>query len=852
MSDQLQIGGGKVVLRTPSGTYFNESADKARETASRYGYTIVPADEARRENERRQYKGETGQAAAETVVRTLSFGQVTGITPGESEEVRRQRAEVFQEEHPFLAGAAGAGAELAIDVGVSGLAGALTGGAAAAPTLAALRGLRGARLVKAGGSYALKALAPGAAAGAAGEANQAFVEDRPMRPYEAMAFGAMFDWGARAVPVGASKLVGKLRKAKGDTADAIRKLAGQADTPDALNAAHARAMMVEAPDVYARADSVDFADLDSVAELAKHSKEIRRTSADGIARELRAQADTIGEVTSRRAKRAKLAVPDNMTPQVEAVVDSLAASEERLAAVRAAASGTEAERFVETFARRIDEHAGAALDATSGAERFHALDDMKRFAQETHVNIGRAIAGSPEGQLKYGELSQAVRDFSQVARETLEREDLWGAAAQYQKAINAELSAGAGARSYIEAKLGKNVGSDFFGRKQVAFDADSVKTLLGKDQDASVLREQFDAYVKSQARQVDVLERFGMLDSAGAERARKSLGQIDTSHVKARNAAKAADEWATRKEASALSAERGGGGVVRALAGYAASHVPIAGPALGKAVSLLGDTAAVAGRLVDAAAAAAVGRRTLGNQAAFSAAGRFAHHLADPPIVAFSDGYETPEEAFEAHSGLIRAALQDPASWADALARDSSWLVQVDPQLHAEVMQRQWRALQFLAQNLPAQVGVSMLSPTGFPPSRHAIAEFARLYLAVTRPETVLLELAAGVASPKQIDAVRQVHPDMYEDLLSAVLDQVQNSPEALPPNRKVALTTLFRLGGAAGFAYSPNAALMFSGERGASTQDAPSRVSERTLQKMSEARAPALQRTLSEGVTNG
>jgi hypothetical protein len=218
-----------------------------------------------------------------------------------------------------------------------------------------------------------------------------------------------------------------------------------------------------------------------------------------------------------------------------------------------------------------------------------------------------------------------------------------------------------------------------------------------------------------------------------------------------------------------------------------------------------------AGALLLDAADSAAGRKVV--SAAAKTAGRAATRREEEPDAdtwgPFSEGYDSPSAAYVARSEVLRKFTQNPGAWVDALAEDVGWLARVDPQLHAEVTARNTRAMRYLVQHMPPAIGVSMANPRGARPSRNAMRQWARLWNAVVHPETVLQDIRDGRVSVAQVRAIKEVHPDLYVALQSAVLDSVSQSTEPLSTNRKVQLSTLYGLPGAAGLLYTPRVALL-------------------------------------------
>lgn len=102
--------------------------------------------------------------------------------------------------------------------------------------------------------------------------------------------------------------------------------------------------------------------------------------------------------------------------------------------------------------------------------------------------------------------------------------------------------------------------------------------------------------------------------------------------------------------------------------------------------------------------------------------------------------------------------------------------------------------VQFLLSKLPA-AGPDPQSFTPLAdrrtPNRTDINEFARIYSAVMKPRTVLADIARGMVTTAQLDAVRTVYPQWYQDQVVGQLGDKLRKRDAkgerlLPPERRV------------------------------------------------------------------
>lgn len=126
---------------------------------------------------------------------------------------------------------------------------------------------------------------------------------------------------------------------------------------------------------------------------------------------------------------------------------------------------------------------------------------------------------------------------------------------------------------------------------------------------------------------------------------------------------------------------------------------------------------------------------------------------------AFLGDYDTPRQAYDAS---IKAVNSPPEKLADAIG---SGLDGVPNDVREQIALQSFQTQQFLKSKMPTGIGVSLRNPEGIPPSRYAIAKWSLYYTAALNPSTVYADLAAGKAQLEQIETLKALHPDDYNDL---------------------------------------------------------------------------------------
>lgn len=175
----------------------------------------------------------------------------------------------------------------------------------------------------------------------------------------------------------------------------------------------------------------------------------------------------------------------------------------------------------------------------------------------------------------------------------------------------------------------------------------------------------------------------------------------------------------------------------------------------------------------------------------------------------FAGDYPGPRESYEAKREMLTAISRDPGVLAQAISESFGDLPSADPRLASKLAGRIMTQFSYVTENMPASIATSLLYPRGVPPSESSLRDFAMLWSAVMDPETVLDDLEEGLATPAQIQALREVHPDIYGDLLQNVIDQVSTNFGEIDGNTKVWLDILFDADGLAGPSFSWRAADM-------------------------------------------
>lgn len=169
----------------------------------------------------------------------------------------------------------------------------------------------------------------------------------------------------------------------------------------------------------------------------------------------------------------------------------------------------------------------------------------------------------------------------------------------------------------------------------------------------------------------------------------------------------------------------------------------------------------------------------------------------------FQGDASSPQEAFYDAVDMLTQAQADPLAFVDGMTEGLGDIAAGGhSDLFERIVARVQVAVQYVLNNLPPSLSSSMARPDGAPPDTLALAEFAKIWSGAFRPGDVIYDISTGKATPTQIRALRQVHPDIYTELRVAVMRQI-GQVRNVPFETKRKLDLLFDLDGAAGASFS-------------------------------------------------
>jgi hypothetical protein len=436
---------------------------------------------------------------------------------------------------------------------------------------------------------------------------------------------------------------------------------------------------------------------------------------------------------------------------------------------------------------------------------FVTLDDLK-------YDIGK-IASKAHGYA--GETLQS-HAYNRVMRDALEDERIWGRAAQSQKTINPKYAEWIGferrASQAVEYGTGARVTGDSFDELYRA-DPAAYKTAfrhVGEAESYATLQ-----VLRDQARATKELAEAAQKAYPLTPEQQKLVQTMRQSTDDYERVVREAEDNIGLIRKTTKEEAKGGG-----LAADAAQLVPGAGATI--AMVLSQNPVTIARRQQAVAKAVARAESLFGGRlfswissaAKSGGGGLFGGKRATPKLPGGGSGGGTKMSSGTLPAALVgmraqrlveqrREELQrlenDPQHAATIYAKGLGELPDIAPKTAASVMATIQRGNAFLLSKLPpVPTNGNQLTPQfgTQPAARAAAEEYARYDRAVYEPATVLDDLARGTLTPQAVEALRVVHPEMYEDLRSVAQVACAELKNPLPYSHRVRLSVLLDIQG--------------------------------------------------------
>lgn len=219
---------------------------------------------------------------------------------------------------------------------------------------------------------------------------------------------------------------------------------------------------------------------------------------------------------------------------------------------------------------------------------------------------------------------------------------------------------------------------------------------------------------------------------------------------------------------------------------------------------VLGSFGRRAGRIAKPSAAMRAGRK------AIESAGKAASKMGEQAVrygrgssmQLFMGGHDDPVKAYHTRTEqVIRASQQ--GTIVDDISREIPLFSAQHPEEAGMTAMRAQQAADYLISKMPAISWVpNVFSKNQFPPISKAEAiRWGKIWSAVVDPRTVLVDAEKGHVSQDQVDALKMVYPEVYQELRSGVVRELLNAAgtERYTLAERRVLDSLFHIGDAAG-----------------------------------------------------
>ncbi len=459
-------------------------------------------------------------------------------------------------------------------------------------------------------------------------------------------------------------------------------------------------------------------------------------------------------------------------------------------------------------------------EMTDGAAIFNELDDLKRVVDSHKVALEQGSRKSAKDPLLYQQLIPRVEAFANEIRAGLEDAGTFGRAGEMQRAYN------------------KTYHDKWFPAKQVF--EDSVFRATGRDYKAFSTLDAWESKITSLLQSPNTGERRHVVDMLDAlkemaqQRAqygtasKAETGRIVELVDKIHRTFGLADETsaAVRRMQDVGTVATGVAGALGGVFG----GIPglLLGGGLAKGTSefttgrfrnafsnLRGATQDVVDRSVDdwiatsraRAGVAGVKPRKLRlrpeDEALLATAKRRGATLGFSQFLGDDDN---PQTAF----ARKRDSLMDDEKFMAAFSEEFGDMATDHPGAYMVLAGKAQQVREFLLQRIPPSIAISMRNPKGYPPTNESIEDWSVYYNAATNPRSVFQSLSRGDIRPQEVETLRTLYPERYEQLQGAVLRKISDAQQAgddLDDQFLMRMNLLFDLDGAGSPAFSQRAA---------------------------------------------
>lgn len=596
--------------------------------------------------------------------------------------------------------------------------------------------------------------------------------------------GLALGGGLGALEGAGGAVIGKLR-ARLDAARAAKGATSAAAEPGALattptstlteagqNARVPSSIVEKYADSFENAEQLSNAWRNRAKLFAKHDDTIE-TATRSVAEDLSTAVKSeraVDAISFGEAKAAQMAdlVEAGGVKQAQAAYDAVDRVRARLADLAAdptrGGAGVATGRlgkWVEKAQAEIQE----AWTTSKPSELFMKLDDLKR-AVGKEAQFGKTAFGLSEGAREF---RAAYDDL----RSVLEDSSLWGKAAEAQNEINRATELRLGKRDLFQQRFLQQYGSTA-GVPEFVGDPAKIQAYVSSLTSArnDLTHQSLVDYIKSERGFLDAVEKhyaMGPAERANVQRARKSFEQIE----------KTIDS--TAKSVAEVNAAK------RLMEEERAAGI---GGLTGAVVDIFTKPMTTLARLADIERTVQRVERRIdkGVGVFFKRAPTEAAAPRLPASAPMGDRYDKAVRRVEEFSS-------DPAKLTAHVAKRIGDLAEHAPNVSGAAASLEARKVAFLASKIPpGHRPTDGLQPHMARPrvTDAEKARFLRYEKAATDPLSVVADLESGRVSREAVEAIRELHPAVYETIRARVAEQVAGAKGRIPYQKQIQLGILF------------------------------------------------------------
>lgn len=159
-----------------------------------------------------------------------------------------------------------------------------------------------------------------------------------------------------------------------------------------------------------------------------------------------------------------------------------------------------------------------------------------------------------------------------------------------------------------------------------------------------------------------------------------------------------------------------------------------------------------------------------------------------PAISSMIGTKEERKKEFNKNSAKISELANSPEGLAATLEKTTQQIYPHAPNLAGSIQQSMVRGIQYLNDTMPK---APYVAPLGFKwePTDSEINKWNRRYNAVENPVSVLKKIKTGLLTSEEVDALKAVHPSLYSDMQTKIMEKVSGHKGLIPYKTRSSLS---------------------------------------------------------------